>query len=297
MEDIDFSKAKAFYSENGYLIFSSLISNSLVRSIQSKFSSLFCGYFETGIFPDEWTWRPSIGLPTATREIVNAWKCDREIASLVLSPKLGQFIATLMNWPGARIAQDDLWWKLPQNKAIAFHQDATYMTSIEPNDVVTLWIALDDTYKNAGTLEYVPGSHLWDSDLIREIPKQFFSPTNYKETLEHIAQKLHMKPDILPIEVPMGGGSLHHGMLFHGSGANKSNVLQRRSIAIHYVRNDAHFSDQYPATYIYGRYKLFGSLEMKEDFFPIVWSSNGYRTNFIQDWCPEAPVNIKLKNT
>jgi len=30
---------------------------------------------------------------------------------------------------------------------------------MQPGELVTCWIALDDTSRDAGTIEYVPGSH------------------------------------------------------------------------------------------------------------------------------------------
>ena len=87
-----------------------------------------------------------------------------------------------MRWDGTRIAQDDVWWKPPNGaRHVSFHQDSTYFTSISPNDIATLWIALDDTKSESGTLEYVPYSHKWK--LTHVIPKDFFSPEDYKEAM------------------------------------------------------------------------------------------------------------------
>eukprot|EP01122_Echinamoeba_exundans_P003186 TRINITY_DN1331_c0_g1_i2.p2 TRINITY_DN1331_c0_g1~~TRINITY_DN1331_c0_g1_i2.p2 ORF type:complete len:121 (+),score=13.82 TRINITY_DN1331_c0_g1_i2:39-401(+) len=93
------------FERDGYLILDRIISENVAVKLRDKVDPLFSGEFETGIFPDEWTWRPNIGAPNATREIVNVWKCDKLFASVVLSPELGHFVAKLGGWKGAKIAQ------------------------------------------------------------------------------------------------------------------------------------------------------------------------------------------------
>jgi phytanoyl-CoA hydroxylase len=160
------------------------------------------------------------------------------------------------------------------------------MKAIEPNDVITLWIALDDTKIDAGTLEYVRGSHKWPLDQ-SHIPKDFFSPTDYRERLESMSKSIsgHNPSDsVVPVIVEAGGGSLHSGKLLHGSGPNNTVDWTRRSLAIHFIPSDSTFSQHFPINYIYGRYKKFGSSNMDEDFFPITWSAEGHRSHFIRDY-------------
>ena len=35
---------------------------------------------------------------------------------------------------------------------------------------------------------------------------------------------------------------------------------------------------------IYGRYKRFGSIEIEESFFPVLWSEDGRRSQFLIDY-------------
>ena len=101
-------------------------------------------------------------MPDITREICNAWKSDRTLASFVLSSRLGQAACELAGWPSARIGQDDIWQKPPGGREVAFHQDAPYISRQfvpRANNSVTAWLALDDVSAEVGTLEYVPRSH------------------------------------------------------------------------------------------------------------------------------------------
>lgn len=117
------------------------------------------------------TCRQGIGKEDGvTREICNAWKSDRLIASIILKESLGKLVSELMDWPSARIAQDDVIWKPPAalsegntDTVVGFHQDSAYISSqFDPfeNNSVTLWMALDDTDEETGCLQYIAGSHL-----------------------------------------------------------------------------------------------------------------------------------------
>ena len=101
-----------------------VISADTAAAVRARFDDLFAGRFSTGIYPDEWHWREGLSLPDATREIVNAWKSDRVVASVALSPRIGRMVADLMGWSaGTRIAQDDVLWKPPGAKGVAYHTD------------------------------------------------------------------------------------------------------------------------------------------------------------------------------
>ena len=145
------------FQEDGFLIVENFISPEFAQQLAARMEPLFYGEFETGIYPDEWYWRPGLSLPDVTREMCNAWKCDRTIASLVLSSEIGRLTATLAGWEGARIGQDSLWMKPPGAKAIAMHQDGAYIDYLDPAQMMTCWVALDDAAAEDGTLGLCEG--------------------------------------------------------------------------------------------------------------------------------------------
>ena len=93
------------------------------------YDGLFKGKFQTGCYPDEWHWREGISYPHITREIVNGWKCDKEVARIVLSERIGKVVSELMGWDGCRIGQDDVLWKPPGGTPVGFHQDSAYIST------------------------------------------------------------------------------------------------------------------------------------------------------------------------
>lgn len=279
---------RARFEEDGFVVVERLIDPTVAHAIRNRFPLLFRGEFDTGVYPDEWHWREGMGREDITREIVNSWKSDRTIASVVLSQRLGQIVTELTEWRGTRVGQDDIWWKPPGTKAISFHQDAPYFDFINPRrQLLTCWIALDDTSRTAGTLEYVRGSHKWPQES-KMLQNAFFTAENYRASLDHAAKQLGLQPpEVVPVEVPVGGAAFHSGPTWHGSGVNKEKDRVRRSLAIHFLPSHATFQPT-GVGYIYGRYKVWNSVHMEETFFPITYRVDGYRSSFIASYCHDA---------
>lgn len=279
------------FQADGFLVIEQFLDADWVARLLSKIEPLFAGHFETGLYPDEWYWRPGLSLPDVTREMCNVWKCDRTLASVVLSAEIGRISALLAGWPGARIGQDSLWFKPAGGKAVALHQDATYISYIDPPEMITCWIALDDTHIDTGTIEYVRGSHRWE--LITKIGDFHAPEHDYRATMMRAAAKAGVaNPDIVPVEIPAGGCVFHHGWMWHGSGPNQRTDRVRRSLGVHTLSSAAQFRDTQPG-YIYGRYKRIGDSTMDESFFPILWTREGYRSPHLNDYCGDALAILK----
>ena len=276
----------AQFQNDGFLILEKLLPTELIPRLTERIDPLFSGKFETGIYPDEWHWRPGLSLPDATRQMCNVWKCDLTFASVILSAEIGRLIATLSGWQGTRVGQDCLWMKTLGSKEVALHQDATYISYLTPPEMTTCWIPLDDTSIDAGTLEYVKGSHKWP---LQKEAGDFHAPkSSYRLSMERAAAQAGVdQPEIVYIEIPAGGCVIHHGNVWHGSGKNNRPDKIRRSLSIHALSSETRFAPT-GVGYIYGRYKRVGDTTMDESFFPILWTENGYRTPFLTDYCQDA---------
>jgi len=262
------------FKNNGFLIVEKFLNQKYIPKIQNRFDPLFRGEFATGIEPDEWNWKQGRDSKKLTRQICNAWKSDMIIRNIVCHPKIGESCATLMNWKGARIIQDNILSKPPGAHSLGFHQDAAYDDWLIPQTMATCWISLDKTTKDSGTLEYVRGSHKWGLSL----PKgKFHGPKDYKKFLKEYANKNNKNIDIKYIEIPAGGAAFHHGLTWHGSGVNKSKN-DRRAVVSHCIPHKAKFhpTNMGGTARVYKRYKMYDSDQLDENFFPIIWTKQGY---------------------
>ena len=265
------------WSEDGFVFCSNLIDSASIPALHQAFEDLFHGRFETGVPPDEVNWQFDRSDPGLTRQICNGWKANRTIARTILDKNIAEAIAALTGWSGVRVMIDNVLWKPQGAKSLGFHQDSAFLKWFSPNDLATCWIALDDTSAQGGTMELVKGSHRWQ---IQEPEGEFHAPENYRKPMLDAARLQGEVPQVVPVEVPAGGGSFHHGHTWHGSGEN-TGEMPRRALVLHAMQADVRYVPQHLGQGIgpiYSRYKKFNSVELDEHYFPIVWREDGYRT-------------------
>jgi len=283
--------ADARFHADGFALVDRLVGDGVVEALRERFDRLFRGDFETGVPPDEVNWQEGTGDPTLTRQLCNAWKADRLVAAVVLDPRFGEALARLAGWPGARIIQDNVLWKPPGARSVGFHRDNAYLGWYRPREMATCWIALDATTAAGGTVCFARGSHRWATGA--EPPMEFHAPDDHRAPMEVAAAAegpggRGLVPEVVPVEVPAGGGSFHHGWTWHGSDANRSDV-HRRTLVLHCASSEACFHRPGFAEGngpIYTRYAHAGDDLMDEEHFPILWSDDGYRTPGL----PEPPA-------
>jgi len=196
--------------------------------------------------------------------MTNAWKADLGVARLALSADVARAACLLTGWSGVRLGQDSIWWKAPKTKPISLHQDSSFMDFLDPPSTITCWITLDDTAPEAGTIEYVPGSHRWP---LTTLPSAFHGDEDYRAPMHTAADAVGIVPPAPQYVIaPAGSCVFHAGEIWHGSGPNITNDRMRRSIGIHLLPEEAHFSGR-PGGYIYRRYQRTGETILDESFF------------------------------
>lgn len=265
------------FGRDGFVIVADVLTPAEVDAARVRFEPLFAGEFETGLQPDEWNWRSGTSAEDLSRQICNAWKADETIASIVLRADIGRACAEFRDWPGARIAQDNVIWKPPGAKPLGFHQDDSYQQWVVPSELMTCWITLDDTLAAQGTIEYVRGSHRWP---LSSVIEQFHAPDDPLIDMRRAAARTGAEDlELVPIEIPAGSAVFHHGRTWHGSQAN-AGAEPRRSVVSQCLSSSARFHDTVVSP-VYSRYKRHDSTEMDESFYPIMWTKDGYRTAWL----------------
>jgi len=265
------------FDRDGFIVLEEgFIHADTVALLRERFEPLFAGRYETGIRPDEVNWVPGRDPEDRTRQICNGWKADPRIAAQTLSERTGRLAAALMGWDGVRVVQDNCIWKPPGAKSLGMHQDGSYLDYIVPPEMITCWIALDDTSAEAGTITYAAGSHRWPRS--PENRGEFHAPADW---LAPVKGAVPSGEELLlvPLEVKAGGAAFHHFNTFHGSGPNSASV-DRRALISHLGRADAQFHAQHVDP-VYSRYRRADDTSMDESFFPIIWTRDGYRSRWL----------------
>ena len=110
-----------------------------------------------------------------------------------------------------------LFIKDPDKKGfVSWHQDAKYI-GFEPHNWVTAWLAITDANEENGCMRMWSGSH---KEKIKK-HKDTFNENNLL-TRGQTVQNVPLE-DTTPNILKAGQLSLHHPMIVHGSGLNKSN--------------------------------------------------------------------------
>jgi hypothetical protein len=107
--------------------------------------------------------------------------------------------------------------KEPQDrKYVSWHQDLTYW-GLEPDDVVSVWLALSPATRASGCMRMVPGSHRR-----RGVEHAAtFAPDNLLSRGQVITAPID-EDEVVDVVLQPGEMSLHHGWVFHGSNPNTS---------------------------------------------------------------------------
>ena len=269
------------YRRDGFVVVESFLGADEVEALREHFARSFAHEWETGLRPDEVNYEPGVTPPDKTRQLCNVWKADRTIAATVLSARNAEFGATLAGLPGLRLVQDNAIWKPPSGKALLCHQDAAYVGWLDPPNMTTCWMALDDTSADAGTIYYVRGSNHWPSF---EAGGQFHAPDDWLGYVEEVAPEGE-ELELVPIEVPAGGAAFHDGWTFHGSPPNERADKERRALVSHMVSTDTRWADAAVPHPVYSKYRRPRERELDEAFFPVMWRNDGVRTSWLADWC------------
>lgn len=278
----------ARFQEDGFVFVEDIIDAATADAIKRRYEAMFRGEFDTGVRPDEVNWQEGKSDPSLTRQICNGWKGDHLVARTVLREDIGRACATLGGWPGARVKVDNVLWKPPGTRPLGMHQDCSYLSWIDPNEMISCWIALDDTTADGGTMELVKGSHRW-----HHAPPEgeFHGPDDYQKYMRRAAAAEGVdEPEVVPVVVRKGSGSFHHGRTWHGSGYNRSGHA-RRSLVVHCLSSDAKYVPENIATGtgpIYGRYMRHGDAVMDDNYFPILWTRDGRRSAWLDHYVKAA---------
>ncbi|HMP79744.1 MAG TPA: phytanoyl-CoA dioxygenase family protein [Pirellulaceae bacterium] len=112
-------------------------------------------------------------------------------------------------------------------QAVLWHQDGSYWP-LEPMEVVTLWLAVDDSTSENGCMRVVPGTQhleLQPMHANKDVANVLESQINPALVDEQAA---------VDIELRAGDVSVHHPNVIHGSNANTSN-RRRCGLTIRYI--------------------------------------------------------------
>jgi hypothetical protein len=216
------------YDERGYRVFPRVLNEALIEEasghvewLQRRHPELRPERLGHTLLPDDPFW---LRLVSDDRLL--------DIAEVFIGPDIALFASHYICKPGS----DGL--------PVLWHQDGAYWP-LQPMEVVTLWLAVDDSTAENGCMRVIPGSH---QEVLQKLVRS--------EGVENVLGS-HMDAPVdeslaVDVEVPRSGVSVHHPALIHGSNPNRSG-RRRCGLTIRYIPTTTRITREWKPFLLRGR--------------------------------------------
>ena len=208
-------------------------------------------------------------------QIVNIWEADDLFRAHLYTPGICEAVADLMRTDTVRVWHDQIQYKPPKvGGPTDWHQDHPYWPIIQPADLVSAWMALDDADVENGCMWMVPGSHRWGPHKGGTIGT---NPDDFSPMPDLNQLPTGAKVELVPCPVKKGHVMFHHCLTWHGSPPNLSH-RGRPAIAVHYMPGYTRYEKEAGKDHLVEHHIEVKTGEiLKGSHFPTVWE-NGRST-------------------
>ncbi|MCG7534322.1 phytanoyl-CoA dioxygenase family protein [Pseudoalteromonas sp. OOF1S-7] len=202
----------------GFAIFDSqIINHTLLDSAHQQIGRIINGHSDTG--QSHWGLVNGIDNNSLTR-IAQPHFCSQAFYQLLTESDIGPLIADVLKCRKLKVWGSQLYIKPPGHSPslnVGWHRDSQHMPFFK-SGVATLWIPFSATSLDTGCLKYIGGSQN-TKEYVQPLGGQELNLRAETQRLSHFSTGKYSET---PVEVPLGGFSLHHWDLIHGSDANTS---------------------------------------------------------------------------
>jgi ectoine hydroxylase-related dioxygenase (phytanoyl-CoA dioxygenase family) len=213
-----------FFNENGYLKGIRILDDEQIEILRRELDELMdSAHPARGLFY-EYNSNESADPNKILFHALGAWRIAQGFHDLLWHPAFTVPASQLLGGP-VRFWHDQLFVKPARSGGVViWHQDYSYWTRTRPMAHLTCWIGLDDSTRENGCLNYVPGSHRWNL-----LPREDFA-SDMDRILEFLTEEQRCEFKPVAIELKAGECSFHHPLMVHGSFANKSKRPRRGAV-------------------------------------------------------------------
>ena len=199
------------YEQAGYAIFQNVLDPCLIQEASNHINWLL--ERNPGTRPEQLHHHLVADDPFWVRLISDERLLD--IAELFIGPNIALFASHYISKPPT------------DGQAVLWHQDGSYWP-LEPMEVVTLWLAVDDSTPENGCMRVIPGTHTLP---LHEMKRNTDIPNVLSSSID---TELVDESKAVDLIVKAGGISVHHPNLIHGSNPNTS-TTRRGGLTIRYI--------------------------------------------------------------
>lgn len=229
----------AFYEEQGYLSGVKMFDEAQVERLRAELSELLSPVHPARALWYEFHMNESTDPSRVLFHALGAWRIAKGFHDLLWNPRFTVPASQLLGG-AVRFWHDQLFCKPARHGGVvAWHQDYSYWTRTTPLAHLTCWAGLDDSTRENGCVQYVPGSHRWPDLPVTGL-------TGDMDAIQSVLtdeQRAMFKP--VAIELKAGEASFHHPRMIHGSYAN-STERPRRATVVNVFRDGVRSNSDSP---------------------------------------------------
>ncbi|WP_128893920.1 phytanoyl-CoA dioxygenase family protein [Longirhabdus pacifica] len=218
------TKEKEQFLEQGYLIVKNVYQEDELKALNQQYFNIWLELMAAGKIVQN-SQRPLETLyPNRLRDF---HRDNQEITDFMLKREALQLLEFLLE-EDILAVQSNYYFKPPGTKGLGFHQDNVHI-GIEPDTSYAIWVSVDATNEENGSLNIVPGTHKMDMTEIEVIPgsSNAFGSELQQKPKGYTTVKVNTEP---------GDIVIFTGNIYHGSSKNKSQYRYRRSFVTHFAR-------------------------------------------------------------
>lgn len=221
------AEKKRHYDKEGYAIFENVLDAELMAEAQEHIAWLMKKYPERR--PENLAHELVAIDPFWVRLISDERLLD--VAEQFIGPDIALFASHYISKPPF------------DGRPVLWHQDGSYWP-LEPMNVVTLWLAVDDSVRENGCLRVVPGTQTLE---LQEMKKN----DKVANVLESEVDPALVEEDkAVDLILKSGSVSVHHPNVIHGSEANLS-AMRRCGLTIRYIPTSTRIKfEEWPCSFL-----------------------------------------------
>ena len=212
-----------FFKKNGFIKLKKVFSPGAVLKLRAELINLLKVEFK--VDPDK-------GAHNRFLSLEMIWPDNPIIRAYVLSPRLGQISADLLEVPAVRLYHDNVLAKQAGCGRTPWHFDDHHFP-LDTNDVVTAWAPAQPIPLEMGPLSF---AYPLDVHELVNAVKFEKTGTGYDRGVSDVFSKNNVSVDETPFE--LGEVSFHHNLNFHTASRNRTN-RSRVALANTYYRDGA----------------------------------------------------------
>ena len=256
----------AFFHEHGYVAGIRLLSDEQVERLREELAGLFDANHEGRELWYEYHSNESADPSRVLFHALGAWRIAPGFHDILWNPAFTMAASQLLDG-AVRFWHDQLFCKPAKHGGVvAWHQDYSYWTRTKPMAHLTCWTGLDDSMRDNGCLQYVPGSHRWDLLPVTGLAGDMEA---IREVLNDEQWAAFQEP--AAIELKKGECSFHHPLLIHGSYANRTE-RPRRAVVLNVFRDGTRSATD--EVLLDGVPVIQDGQKMEGQFFPLLFDPN-----------------------